>query len=125
MVEKRRYPRYDCKIKTKFEYYDGAPEDKDIDISVPNKGKGFIFDISHGGVFIVTSERVNVDQPIKLDFSTRKRRCRIDGRIIRIGLIKNNPSEVAQKFVQFTSKGDSYIACEFNDPIEDFTPEEL
>ena len=34
----------------------------------------------------------------------------VHGRIVRTGLLKNNPTEVAQKMAQFSSFGDAYIA---------------
>ncbi|HOO72926.1 MAG TPA: PilZ domain-containing protein [Spirochaetota bacterium] len=125
MTEKRKYPRYACKLKVKFDYYEGNPEEIDIDISVSKKGKGFILDISKGGVFIVTNERVTIGSPIKLTFVTKKNKNMITGNIVRVGLLKNNPSEVARRFVQFSDKGDSYMAVEFNEPLEKLYEDEL
>ena len=125
MTEKRKYPRYSCTLKVNYEYFEGDPEKEDDDISVPNKGRGFIYDISQGGVFIVSNDRVTVNQLIKLAFSTKKKDFSIDCRIARTGIIKNNPSEIAQRMAGHTKKGDSYIACEFITPIADFTPEDI
>lgn len=125
MTEKRKYPRYLCKIKTKFEYFEGDPEEYDRDISIPNNGKGFIMDISRGGSFIVTKERVNIGMPIKIKFSTSKNKHLVEGRIVRTGLLENNPSEVAQRFSKYSAKGDAYIAVEFNNVLESLTADEL
>jgi len=118
MVEKRRFPRFACKIKTKFNFYEGNPEQIDYEITVPSKGKGIICDISNGGVLLVTSSRVAVGLPTMVEFKTRKNRHAVHGRIVRTGLLKNNPTEAAQKMARFASFGDSYIAIEFKEPIE-------
>jgi hypothetical protein len=123
--DKRKFPRYTCKIKTQFEYHEGNPHEADRDISIPQKAKGHIFDLSQGGAFIVTHERVPVTQPIKLYFSTRNKKYQTEGRIIRTGMLKDNPSETAQEFMKHVKKGDFYIACEFIEPISDLTPDEL
>ncbi|OHD64466.1 MAG: hypothetical protein A2176_11295 [Spirochaetes bacterium RBG_13_51_14] len=118
MVEKRRFPRYPCKIKTKFHYYEGNPEDIDYDITVPSKGKGVICDISQVGALVITTSRVSVGVPALVNFKTKKNKLAVHGHIVRTGLLKNNPTEVAQKMAKFTSFGDSYIAIEFNESVE-------
>lgn len=118
MVEKRRFPRFSCKIKTRFNFYEGNPDDIDYDITVPSKGKGLICDISQGGALLVTKERVSVGVPTLMNFKTKKNKHAVHGRIVRTGLLKNNPTEVAQKMARFISHGDSYIAIEFKEPIE-------
>lgn len=125
MTEKRKYPRYSCKIKVSYEYYEGDPESADADIIVPSKGKGFIYDISQGGAFLISNERVAVNQRMRLTFSTKKSDYAMESRITRTGLIKNNPSEIAQRMTGHTSKGDSYIAVEFTHPIPQFNPDDL
>ncbi len=125
MNEKRKYPRYSCKIKADFDYYEGNPEKIDIDTTVPEKGNGFIIDISAGGVFIVTNTRIAVGLPIYVNFNTRENRYSRLGRIIRTGMLENNPSEVAQRFAVHQAKGEIYIAVEFNEPIESFSKNEL
>lgn len=118
MVEKRRFPRFTCKIKTKFNFYEGNPEEIDYEITVPSKGKGVICDISRGGVLLVTSSRVAAGVPAMMEFKTKKNKHAVHGRIVRTGFLKNNPTEVAQKMAKFASFGDSYIAIEFKEPIE-------
>lgn len=125
MPDQRKYPRYSCSIKTKFEYFTGNPDEVNIDTSVAEKGKGVIIDISRGGVFIASNTRVAAGMPIILNFDLMKQKKRITGHIVRTGLLSNNPSEVARKFSMFSSKGDSYIAVEFSEPIEEFNPDKL
>lgn len=123
--DKRKYARYSCSIKTKFCYYVGNPDEIDINTSEPKKGKGLIIDISCGGVFIASNTRVPAGMPVILDFTLDKQKIKIQGRITRTGLLQNNPSEIARKFAMFSSKGDSYIAVEFNDPIKEFNNSKL
>lgn len=123
MVEKRRFPRFACKLKTKFNFYEGNPETIDYDITIPSKGKGVICDISQGGALLITSSRVGAGVPTMVEFKTKKNKHAVHGRIVRTGLLKNNPTEVAQKMSKFTSFGDSYIAIEFKEPIELSTDE--
>ncbi|HPS59135.1 MAG TPA: PilZ domain-containing protein [Spirochaetota bacterium] len=125
MPDQRKYPRYSCSIKTKFEYFTGNPDEVNIDTSVADKGKGVIIDISRGGVFIASNTRVAAGMPVILNFNLLKQKIRIAGHIVRTGLLTNNPSEVARKFSMFSSKGDSYIAVEFSEPVEEFNPEKL
>ena len=122
MTEKRKFPRYACKIKAGYEYYEGNPEEIDTSITVAQKGEGFILDISCGGIFIVTNDRVPVGIPIKISFSTKKNSYNLTGHIVRTGLFKNNPS---QKYEKFSSKGDSYLAVEFDTPLESITTKDL
>ena len=125
MSEKRKFDRFQTKLKTKFEYFEGDPESIDMNKDKPIKSKGLTFDISKGGIFIITNERVVVGIPIISNFSIKGKKFRVNGSIVRTGLLKNNPSEVAQKFKKFSSHGDAYIAVEFNDPIEEFREENL
>ncbi|OHD68688.1 MAG: hypothetical protein A2W19_12785 [Spirochaetes bacterium RBG_16_49_21] len=118
MVEKRKYERYHCKLKTKFNFYEGNPDEIDYDITVPSKGKGIICDISQGGVFIISKERVTVGIPALLQFKTKKSKYSVQARIVRTGLLKNNPTEAAKIFLKYIALGDSYIAVEFKEPIQ-------
>jgi len=117
--DKRKYKRYRCSIKTKFEYFVGNPDEIDIATSIPKKGKGVIIDISSGGVFIASDSRVPAGMPVILSFTLEKQKMNVRGRIARTGLLQNNPSEIAKKFSMFSSKGDSYIAVEFTDLIDE------
>ena len=125
MPEQRKFPRYSCSIKTKFEYFTGNPDEVKIETSVAEKGKGLIIDFSRAGVLITGNTRVAAGMPIILNFELVKQKMRITGQIVRTGMLANNPSEVARKFSMFSNRGDSYIAVEFNEPIEDFDPEKL
>ena len=118
--DKRRFSRRACSIKSNFFYYVGNPEEIDINRDAPRKGKGIIIDISCGGVFITSNTRVPVGMPVVLKFSYNKQKMNIQGDIVRTGLLKNNPTEIAKKFSFFSSRGDSYIAVEFAEPINEF-----
>jgi len=118
MPEKRKFPRYNCKVKTKFEFYEGNPDDFDAQKSKFKKGKGLILDISNGGIFIVTDEKVSIGLPIKASFGLEKEKYSINGTIVRTGLLKNNPSELAKKFAEASTNKDAYIAMEFNEPVD-------
>jgi hypothetical protein len=125
MGDKRKHPRYACKIRADYEYYEGDPDSMDISTITPLKAKGFILDISRGGVFIVSDERVSIGMPIRVLFHTRKEQFNVMGKIVRTGLLKNNPSEVAQKFSKFSGKGDSYIAVEFDETIAEISEKDI
>lgn len=117
--DKRKHTRYTCSIKTAFKYYTGNPDEFNISTSTPEKGKGVIMDISCGGVLIASDSRVSPAMPIILTFKMNKENYTIQGKIVRTGLLQNNPSEIAQKFKLFSSKGNIYIAVEFDEPIND------
>lgn len=119
MNEKRQYPRTECNIKVSFTFFEGDPDELDTQTAKSATGKGIIMDISKGGVFIVSNSRVSVNMPINLNFSSKTKKINIDGFIVRTGLLKNNPSEVAQKFAGKKAKGDAYIAVKFNKPLDE------
>ena len=125
MTEKRKYPRFACKIKAKIDYYPGNPDEIDLDISVPKKIKGLIMDASKGGAFVVTNERVTVGSPVRINFTTKKSKYSVVGHIVRIVLLRNNPSEDAVRLEKFADKGDSYMAVEFSEPLETLNEDEL
>jgi hypothetical protein len=118
MSEKRRFPRFPCKIKSNFNYYEGTPDEIDYEITVPGKSKGVICDISQGGALVITSARVAVGIPALLNFKIKKTKHAVHAHIVRTGLLKHNPTEVAQRMAKFSSFGDSYMAVEFKEPIE-------
>lgn len=118
--DKRKFARYSCSIKTEFEFYEGDPDAIDIETQVSEKGKGLIIDISCGGIFLISNSRVSPGLPIIMKFTLNKEKLVLHGKIVRTGLLKNNPTEVAQKFAKFASKGDNYIAVEFDTPINKF-----
>ncbi len=118
MVEKRRFPRYKCTIKAKFNFYEGDPDEINFDISIPRKGKGTLCDISRVGLLIITTVRVSVGMPAMVKFKTKKKKNSVYGRIVRTGVLANNPSEVAQKMAACSRFGDSYVAIEITDPMD-------
>jgi hypothetical protein len=118
MNEKRKFPRFVCKIPAKFTFYEGNPDELIIDSANTIKGKGIIIDISKGGAFVVSNSRVNINMPINLIFSSDGKMNTINGIIVRTGLMKNNPSELAQKYADQKVKGDAYIAVKFDTYME-------
>lgn len=118
--DKRKYTRYSCSIKANFEFFEGDPDKFDTEMYISERGKGLIIDISCGGIFLVSNSRVSPGLPIIIKFKLNKDKKTLNGRIIRTGLLKNNPSDVARKFSIFASKGDNYIAVEFDTPLLDF-----
>lgn len=119
MSEKRKFPRERCKISVKFKYYEGNPDEIDMGTTTPVKGKGVMLDISRGGTFVVSNSRVSINIPIRLSFKAMKKKYNIDGQIVRTGLLQNNPSEIVQRFADIKVKGDTYIAVQFNNPIDE------
>jgi hypothetical protein len=118
MNEKRQFPRYTCNLSVKFDFYEGNPDEPKIESLKPVKGKGTIIDISKGGVFVVSNSRVNIDMPINISFSSSGKKNNLNGIIVRTGLMKNNPSEIVQKYAGQKIKGDAYIAVKFNSQLE-------
>jgi len=125
MSDKRKYPRYSCKIKAEIEIYEGTPEDIDVAQTVPVIGKGYILDISKGGFFLISNERVSVRSTIKAKYKMKKTAATSAGKVVRTGLLANNPSELASKFAEFSSRGDSYIAVELDKPLDDLTEKDI
>jgi hypothetical protein len=117
-MEKRRFERFQCQIKTKFNFFEGNPDEIDFDSATPSKGKGVICDISRGGACIISKERVAVGMPALVNFKTKRNKLSVRCNIVRTGLLKNNPAETALRFAKFGAFGDSYIAVEFKEPIE-------
>jgi hypothetical protein len=118
MNEKRKFPRFVCKIPAKFAFYEGNPDELIIESANSIKGKGVIIDISKGGAFVISNSRVNINMPINLIFNSNGIKNNINGIIVRTGLMKNNPSEVAQRYAGQKVKGDAYIAIKFDTYME-------
>ncbi len=125
MSEKRRYPRHQCKIKTKFEYWENSPETTDQKIQASNKAKGLILNISQEGIFIICDERVSVGMPIQLQFKICKNKNDIHGTIVRTGYLEDNPSEIARELAVFSTEGDVYIAVVFDQPLPELKADDL
>ena len=119
--EKRKYTRQKCKITTEFNYYEVNPDEMNMETAVPFKGKGVIWDISKGGAFLATDTRVSIDMPIKLFFELKGKKYEIEAVIVRTGLLKNNPSEIAQRLANEKIKEETYIAVCFDKTIDNLT----
>ena len=122
-LDKRRYARRTCSIKSSFYYYVGNPEEVDINTDAPRKGKGIIVDIGRGGAYMTSNTRVPAGMPIVLNLPLKKQKMNVIGSIVRTGLVQNNPSDIARKISILSSilstEGDSYIAVEFNEPLNE------
>lgn len=119
MDELRKYPRHNCNISVNFEFHEGNPDDIDLEKNIPVKSKGRIMDWSRGGMLIVSKARVSVGLPIYLYFKSKSKKNKLNGIIVRTGLILNNPSEVAQRMKVEKVKGDAYIGIKFYNLVED------
>lgn len=118
MNEKRQYPRHNCHMKVRFSYYEGDPDKINLQTAVPKKGNGLILDISRGGLFVATDERISVNMPLEVEFKTKTQLFSLLGSVVRTGLLKNNPSEVVQKYSKMKIKEDSYLAVQFTQPLD-------
>ncbi len=121
--DKRKFRRSACSISADFDYYTGIPGEVDIKTAIPQKGHGIILDISCGGVLITSETRVPAGMPVILCFKIEEN-LTVEGTIVRTGLLKNNPSEIA-RMLSSSNHGDSYIAIEFTDPIDESRLEKL
>lgn len=125
MSEKRLYGRHQCFEKIEFDYYEGNPDEIDTSSTVPEKCKGHMLDLSRGGAFLVTDSRVAINMPVRIRFRTKTARYDIPGTIVRTGLLRNNPSEIARKYAASRVKEDAYIAVRFSDLIEEIGESDL
>ncbi|TAL30961.1 MAG: PilZ domain-containing protein [Spirochaetes bacterium] len=123
MTEKRKFERHQCFVKIEFEYWEGNPETIDVELSVPMHGKGAMLDISKGGAFVVTNERLGINMPVRLKVTEGKNRHLLKGSVVRTGLLKNNPSEVAMKYAAVKVKEDAYLAIQFDEVHEEISAE--
>jgi len=125
MNEKRMYPRYACRMKVRFHFFEGDPDVVKINDATSTKGTGTVLDISRGGMFIATNNRVSVNIPISLRFRSRHEVFSVNGTIIRTGLLANNPSGTARKFGLLRAKKDFFIAVRFSQLLENFDESEF
>lgn len=116
--EKRAHHRYDCSIKVDFYYFEGNPDQFDRKTATPLKGRGFILDISASGAFIVTNTRLPIFAPVVILKNDTTIFADISGKIVRTGLLQNNPSELARKYSSNDTKGDSYLAINFDQLLD-------
>ncbi|HMB20908.1 MAG TPA: PilZ domain-containing protein [Spirochaetota bacterium] len=119
MENKRQYQRKECTVKVRFEYFEGDPSEIDITTSKPFKAKGIILNISRSGIFLVTNSRVSVNIPVRVNLPTRKVKEPVNGIIVRTGLLKNNPTELAKVYAHRRVKGDTYLAIHFDELLDD------
>jgi len=119
MEEKREYKRYRCNVEINFKFYEGNPDEMDVETSTPLKGKGFMLDIGRGGAFIVSNSRVSVKMPVKLNFKVKKTKYSIYGFVSRTGFIKNNPDEIVRRYKAYEGKADIYIGIKFDTLISE------
>jgi hypothetical protein len=115
MTEKRKYERHQCFEKIEYEYWEGNPDTIDTELTVPRRGGGHMLDISQGGAFVVTNDRLGINMPIKLHIPAGRGRRELMGSIVRTGLLKNNPSEIAMKYAAVKVKEDAYLAIRFDE----------
>ncbi len=80
-------------MKVHFDYFDGDPDTIDTTRDKSRSGKGHILDISRGGIFIATNNRVSVNMPVRVEFRTASRKLKLEGTVVRTGLMRNNPSK--------------------------------
>ncbi len=119
MENKRQYQRKDSSIKVRFEFFEGDPEQIDLATAKPIKAKGIILNISRSGIFLVTNSRVSVNIPVRVYLPTKKQKEPVTGSIVRTGLLKNNPSELAKVYAHRKVKGDTYLAIHFDTLLSD------
>lgn len=118
MSDKRLHPRFPCHMKVRFRYFEGDPDTIDLETAPSKKGKGIVLDISIGGVLIAADTRVNINAPIMIEFRTKKEKLALSGLIIRTGLIKNNPSDIAQMYKGLGISKDMFIAVHFKTELD-------
>ena len=125
--ERRKYARFKCSIKCNMNYYEGDPDlMDDITQMRPLRIRGFVLDISKGGLLVTSNVSVAVSMPIHLAFMTGKIKNERFGKIIRTGLLKDNPSEIAQRIAaRFKGLESYYIAIEFDDIMSNLSERDL
>ena len=124
MNEKRKNVRQKCNIKAQFKYFEMAGEKifslkEAKEKTKAKKGKGTILDISQSGLAIITNSRLTINTPLVVIFKMKRRAHEIAGRVVRTGFLQNNPSEIAKKFLNFSSSADIYIAVQFEKLFQD------
>jgi len=125
--EKRKYTRFKCAIKCNMDYYESDPDLMD-DVSGlrPVRIRGSLLDISRGGALAASNVNVSIDMPIHLAFMIEKKKNERFGKIVRTGLLKDNPSEVARRIAAgFKGTESYYIAVEFDDIMPNFSERDL
>jgi hypothetical protein len=108
-----------------MDYYEGDPDSMDITKTRPAKLRGSILDISKGGTLIISNMAVAVRMPVHLTFMLKKEKHERSGKIIRTGLLNDNPSEVAMKIAGLGNKENYYIAVEFDDIITNLSEHDI
>lgn len=124
MQEKRKYPRFSCLLKARFSYALELPSSED-ELPKYKKTLGRILDISRGGVFIATNAICGLNVPVTVTFKTERRVYVCMGSIVRTGLLKNNPSDAAQKYKKLKIRENGYVAVEFDTPLNDLEVQDV
>jgi hypothetical protein len=125
MSDKRLHPRFPCHMKVRFRYFEGDPDTIDLETAPSKTGKGVVLDISVGGVLIASNTRVNVNAPVMIEFRTKKEKLALSGMIVRTGLLKNNPSDLAQQYKGVVFGRDTFIAVHFNNELESLDEKDI
>ena len=125
--ERRKYARFKCAIKCNMNYYEGDPGlMDDVTKMRPIRIRGSVLDISRGGALATSAINVAIAMPIHLTFMIGKVKNERFGKIVRTGLLRDNPSEVAQKIVAgFKGVESYYIAIEFDDVMTNLSERDL
>ncbi|MCL1911080.1 MAG: hypothetical protein FWG13_02610 [Leptospirales bacterium] len=127
MNEKRKFARFKCAIKCNMDYYEGDPDLIGDVADMPSiRIRGSMLDISRGGVLVTSNVSVAVTMPMHLAFMIGKEKNERFGKIVRTGLLRDNPSEVARKIaVGFKGRESYYIAIEFDDIMHSLSEHDL
>ena len=114
MNEKRVFARYRTDLLVEFEH---LGKDETI------KGKGKIVNMSLGGLYMISSNKVNQDKPVNLCFKLKsdtegsgKEIYKNAGSIIRSGLLQDEKNELKLKYSVTEESEKFYMAVKFNEP---------
>ncbi len=122
MSEKnRKHERYKCKLSAEFEYWEGIPDEIDIDAEPSGIASGWIVDWSKSGLLIVTNENLSINIPVRLRFKKSGKFFVAVGHIVRIGIFEDNPSIVDHLIDDNEVEGKFFIGITFDRIIDDLS----
>lgn len=124
-VERRRHPRFKCKIKCKLEYFEGVPGEIDVTAITPVTDDGVILNISQSGLLLVTNLLVTPGMRLGVGFNLSGKSVNFLSSIISTGRRKDNPSEKVLEFSDVKAKLSNYIAVEFDQIIPELSEQDL
>ncbi len=124
MDEKRQFPRYYCRLKTRAEIVHRIKTENFVS-EKKEKLKGWILDISRGGVFIVSDASASINRVITISFKTNNMTFDKKGIVVRTGLMNDNPVEVLDKFKNAKLKEKYYLAVQFDEAIQDIDEDDI